>query len=116
MRSGYLLKDRITDVQVLTDALQRIVAGENVVDGHVVASLLAQRPTPGPTDELSSRELEVLGLMAEGLTDRAIADRLWLSEKTVETHVRHILRKLGLPAGVAYNRRVRAVLIFLDRA
>ena len=63
-----------------------------------------------------ARELEVLGLMAEGLTDRAIAERLWLSEKTVETHVRHILSKLDLPAGAPYNRRVQAVLIYLDRA
>lgn len=116
LRSGYLPKDRITDVDVLTDALQRIIAGENVVDSRLVASVLEQHPTPGPTDELSSRELEVLGLMAEGLTHRAIAKRLWLSEKTVETHVRHILRKLGLPAGVAYNRRVQAVLISLERA
>lgn len=114
--SGYLLKDRVTDAEVLIDALERIVAGENVVDSQLIASLLEQRSVSGPTDELSSRELEVLGLMAEGLTDRAIAERLWLSEKTVETHVRHILSKLDLPAGAPYNRRVQAVLIYLDRA
>jgi DNA-binding NarL/FixJ family response regulator len=62
---------------------------------------------------LTERELEVLGLMAEGLTDRGIAERLWLTPRTVETHVRHILRKLGIPADMAVNRRVHAVLVYL---
>ena len=91
-------------------ALERIVAGEVVVDRELVDQLLARRREPGPLDELTEREREVLGLMAEGLTDRGIADRLWLTPNTVETHVRHILRKLDLPAGAAYNRRVHAVL------
>ena len=66
-----------------------------------------------PLDELTAREREVLALVAEGLTDRGIAERLWLTPKTVETHVRHILRKLDLPAGAANNRRVHAVLAYL---
>ena len=81
-----------------------------MVDAELVAQLLARRREHDPLAELTPREREMLGLMAEGLTDRGIAERLWLTPKTVETHVRHILRKLDLPQGAAYNRRVRAVL------
>ena len=80
---------------------------------QLVAALLGRRREPGPLDELTEREREVLGLMAEGLTDRGIAERLWVTPKTVETHVRHILRKLDLPEGTAHNRRVHAVLAYL---
>ena len=107
---GYLLKDRVTDAAELVSALERVAAGETVVDRELVEQLLARRREPGPLDELTDREREVLRLMAEGLTDRGIAERLWVTPKTVETHVRHILRKLDLPTGAANNRRVQAVL------
>ncbi len=109
-RCGYLLKDRVTNTEELVGALERLAAGEVVVDRELVASLLSRRRETGPLDELTDREREVLRLMAEGLTDRGIADRLWVTPRTVETHVRHILRKLDLPTGTAHNRRVHAVL------
>jgi DNA-binding NarL/FixJ family response regulator len=107
---GYLLKDRVTNAQELVEALERIAAGEVVVDRDLVAQLLARRRGPDRLEELTGREREVLKLMAEGLTDRGIAERLWVTPKTVETHVRHILQKLNLPSGTAHNRRVHAVL------
>ncbi len=106
---GYLLKDRVMDAAQLVAALERVVAGEVVVDPALIEPLVARRPL----GDLTAREREVLALMAEGLTDRGIAERLWLTPKTVETHVRHILRKLALPAGTANNRRVHAVLTYL---
>ena len=109
-RCGYLLKDRVTNAAELVGALERIAAGEVVVDQELVAQLLARRREPDPLEELTEREREVLRLMAEGLTDRGIAERLWVTPKTVETHVRHILQKLNLPSGAAHNRRVHAVL------
>jgi DNA-binding NarL/FixJ family response regulator len=109
-RCGYLLKDRVTNAAALVDALERVAAGEVVVDRELVEHLLARRRRPDPIEELTEREREVLRLMAEGLTDRGIAERLWVSPKTVETHVRHILGKLDLPSGTAHNRRVQAVL------
>ena len=109
-RCGYLLNDRVTNTEELVGALERLAAGEVVVDRELVASLLSRRRETGPLDELTDREREVLRLMAEGLTDRGIADRLWVTPRTVETHVRHILRKLDLPTGTAHNRRVHAVL------
>ena len=90
--------------------MPRVTAGETVVDPELVAQLLERRRERDPLADLTPREREILGLMAEGLTDRGIAERLWLTPKTVETHVRHILRKLDLPQGAAYNRRVQAVL------
>ena len=110
-RCGYLLKDRVTRVGELTDALRRVAAGEIVVDPELVERLMARAGSPVGT--LTPREREVLALMAEGLTDRGIAERLWLTPKTVETHVVHIFRKLHLPEGASYNRRVHAVLAFL---
>jgi serine/threonine-protein kinase len=110
---GYLLKDRVTSASDVVDALRRVTAGEIVVDSELVDALLRRPRAHDPLDELSEREREVLALMAEGLTDRGIAERLWLSTATVETHVRHILRKLSLPAGTANNRRVQAVLTYL---
>ena len=107
---GYLLKDRVTDAAELVAALERVAAGETVVDPELVSQLLARRREPDPLGDLTGREREVLRLMAEGLTDRGIAERLWVTPKTVETHVRHILRKLDLPSGTAHNRRVQAVL------
>jgi len=110
---GYLLKDRVLDARELVSALERIHAGETVVDRELVDALLARRRETSPLEELTEREGEVLALMAEGLTDRGIAERLWVTPATVETHIRHILRKLHLPAGAAHNRRVHAVLTYL---
>lgn len=111
--SGYLLKDRIVDAGELVSAIDRVAQGETVVDAELVSSLLGRRRSDGLLEELTDREREVLELMAEGLTDRGIAERLWVTPKTVETHVRHIIRKLDLPVGFAYNRRVHAVLAYL---
>jgi DNA-binding NarL/FixJ family response regulator len=112
---GYLLKERITDANQLVEALERLHRGETVVDRQLVEELLRRRRSNNPLDNLTERELSVLRLMAEGLTDRGIAEQLWLSPKTVETHVRHILRKLGLPEHHTRNRRVEAVLTYLSR-
>ena len=112
-RCGYLLKDRILDARELVSAVQRVDEGEVVVDPGLVDELLRRRREESALDDLTEREREVLGLMAEGLTDRGIAERLWLTPRTVETHVRHILQKLGIPADTAVNRRVHAVLVYL---
>jgi DNA-binding NarL/FixJ family response regulator len=110
---GYLLKDRIADVATLADALKRVSAGETVVDPDLVGELLQAPRREDPLDTLTAREREVLALVAEGRTDRGIAEALWLSPKTVETHVRTIFRKLDLPSAPTENRRVHAVLTFL---
>lgn len=112
-RSGYLLKDRITDLATLLEAIERVARGETVVDPELVELLLHRPATQSRLSELSERERTVLTLLAEGLSDRAIAARLWLTQKTVETHVRHILAKLALPPDSDHNRRVLAVLTFL---
>jgi DNA-binding NarL/FixJ family response regulator len=114
-RVGYLLKDRIADVSALADALRRVRAGETVVDPDLVGELLGAPRRENPLTELTAREREVLALVAEGRTDRGIAEALWLSPKTVETHVRTIFRKLDLPSAPTQNRRVHAVLAFLHR-
>jgi DNA-binding NarL/FixJ family response regulator len=110
---GYLLKDRILDVHQLTDAIKRVVAGGVVVDPALVDQLLERRRHADRLDELTSREREVLALMAQGLTDRGIAKRLYVTPKTVETHTRHIFRKLNLPETALDNKRVHAVLTYL---
>ena len=112
-RSGYLLKDRITELTTLLEAIERVARGETVVDPELVDLLLHRPATESRLAELSDRERTVLALLAEGLSDRAIAARLWLTQKTVETHVRHILAKLALPPDSDHNRRVLAVLTFL---
>jgi DNA-binding NarL/FixJ family response regulator len=112
-RVGYLLKDRILDIDQLTGAIARVVAGGVVVDPALVSQLLDRRRRVDPLDELTSREREVLGLMAEGLTDRGIAQRLYVTPKTVETHTRHIFRKLSIPESALDNKRVHAVLTYL---
>jgi DNA-binding NarL/FixJ family response regulator len=111
-RAGYLLKDRVSDVAVLADALRRIADGECVIDPTIVSRLVARRRA-GPLQELSQREREVLALMAEGHSNDGIGDRLFLSPRTVETHIRQIFLKLGLRETPAYHRRVVAVLTFL---
>jgi DNA-binding NarL/FixJ family response regulator len=111
--TGYLLKERVLDVNDLIGALERVAAGETVVDPALVSQLLGRAREDNPLDRLTTREREVLSLMAEGLTDRGIAERLYLTPNTVETHVRHVIAKLDLPATPADNRRVRAVLAYL---
>ena len=110
---GYLLKERVSDVAVLVDALRRVGDGECVVDPTIVSRLL-RRPRPrGPLDHLTDREREVLMLMAEGHSNQGISDGLTLSPRTVERHIAHIFDKLGLAESEAYHRRVLAVLAFL---
>jgi DNA-binding NarL/FixJ family response regulator len=111
---GYLLKSRVTDVSDFLDTLTRIAKGASVVDPAVVAELLSTRRRNDPLAALSSRELEVLALMAEGRSNGGIARRLWVTEGTVEKHVRSILAKLDLPATGDDHRRVRAVITFLE--
>ncbi len=110
---GYLLKDRVSQVAVLVDAVERVVAGECVVDPSIVARLAGRSGLAEPLSVLTSREREVLALMAEGRTNAAIGQRLFLSEKTVEGNVRRIFDKLGLSDTQDDNRRVLAVLAFL---
>jgi DNA-binding NarL/FixJ family response regulator len=107
---GYLLKDRVLEVDDFLDAARRVAGGGSALDPQVVATLIGGPRAAGALDELSPREREVLGLMAEGRTNAGIARRLWLTEKTVETHVRTILMKLGLPVNDDDHRRVLAVL------
>lgn len=110
---GYLLKERILDSAQLTDAIRRVAAGGIVVDPALVNGLLERRRRTDPLEELTIREREVLALMAEGLTDRGIAERLFVTPKTVETHARHIFQKLSLPGSALENKRVHAVLTYL---
>jgi DNA-binding NarL/FixJ family response regulator len=112
-RVGYLLKERVFDGAVLVDALRRITDGETVVDPTIVARLVRKPRKAGPLDRLSEREREVLGLIAEGLSNQAIAGELSVAERTVETHVSHVFTKLELVEDVAAHRRVQAVLAFL---
>ena len=110
---GYLLKDRIMDVDDFVDAIHRVAAGGTALDPQVVSQLLAGRKA-GPLDELSPRELEVLTLMAEGRSNAGIADQLVVTVGAVEKHVARIFTKLGLPTADADNRRVLAVLAYLN--
>jgi DNA-binding NarL/FixJ family response regulator len=112
-RLGYLLKDRIVDVPTLAAALVRLVNGECVIEPTLVDELVNAQLVDDPLAELTAREREVLALMAQGRTDRGIRDALYLSQKTVESHVRSIFRKLDLPSAPTDNRRVHAVLTFL---
>jgi DNA-binding NarL/FixJ family response regulator len=112
-RCGYLLKDRVLDAGQLADAVRRIGEGGVVVDPELVARLVGRSRPSSPLDELTAREREVLALMAEGLTDRGIGERLFVAPKTVETHIRHIFAKLSLPAAPTENKRVHAVITYL---
>ncbi|HEX6674238.1 MAG TPA: response regulator transcription factor [Actinomycetes bacterium] len=111
---GYLLKRRVTDVDEFVDTLQRIARGGSVVDPALVAELVGARRRDDPLAALSAREREVLALMAEGRSNAGIARRLWVTEGTVEKHVRSILAKLGLPEDEEDHRRVLAVVTFLE--
>jgi DNA-binding NarL/FixJ family response regulator len=112
-RIGYLLKDRVFDVATVVDALRRIMEGETVIDPTIVSRLVGRRRREDPLAELTPREREVLGLVAEGMSNGAIARRLSLTERTVEAHVTQIFQKLGLLESPDQHRRVLAVLTFL---
>jgi DNA-binding NarL/FixJ family response regulator len=111
---GYLLKSRVTDVAEFIETVERITAGASVVDPSLVQELVRARKRRDPLDVLSPREREVLALMAEGASNAGIARRIFVTEGTVEKHVRSILTKLDLPESDAEHRRVLAVLRFLD--
>jgi DNA-binding NarL/FixJ family response regulator len=113
-RTGYLLKSRITDVTEFIDTVGRITAGASVVDPSLVQELVRARRRRDPLDVLSPREREVLELMAEGASNSGIARRIFVTEGTVEKHVRSILTKLDLPESETEHRRVLAVLRFLE--
>lgn len=110
---GYLLKQRVTDRTQLVDALHRVSAGEPVLDPLIVAQLFGRRRQPDPLAELTEREHEVLAQMAEGRSNQAISDRLHLSPKTVETHIRNVFLKLNIHPEADDHRRVLAVLTYL---
>lgn len=110
---GYLLKDRVTRIPDLAEAVRRVAAGGSVIDPEVVARLLGRQREHTPLDELTTREREILALMAEGLSNNGIADRLVLDPKTIEGHVTRIFAKLGLEPTHADHRRVLAVLSYL---
>ena len=112
-RVGYLLKDRVFDIATVVDAVRRIADGETVIDPTIVARLVGRRRRDDPLERLSDREREVLGLIAEGLSNRAIAARLTVTERTVEAHTTQIFQKLDLPESSQQHRRVLAVLAFL---
>jgi DNA-binding NarL/FixJ family response regulator len=115
-RVGYLLKERIFDIAILVDALRRIGDGETVIDPTIVARILGRKRRSDPLDELTGREREVLSLVAEGLSNKALAARLFVTERTVEAHIKQIFLKLGLDAGPGSHRRVLAVLEYLRAA
>jgi DNA-binding NarL/FixJ family response regulator len=112
-RVGYLLKERVFDIATVVDALRRIDAGETVIDPSIVSRLFGRRRRVDPLGELTEREREVLGLIAEGLSNSAIATRIFVTERTVEAHVTQIFQKLELPQSADQHRRVLAVLAFL---
>jgi DNA-binding NarL/FixJ family response regulator len=111
---GYMLKDRVSDLETLADGVRRVAAGGSVLDPSVVGQLVGRPRRDDPLEELTEREREVLGLMAEGRTNRAIAEQLVITEHTVEKHVTSVMGKLRIPASADDHRRVLAVLTFLD--
>lgn len=113
---GYLLKDRVFDIAVLVDALRRITERESVIDPSIVKRLLERKNAPGSLAALPQREREVLGLVAEGLSNRAIAERLFITERTVEAHITRVFTRLGIVEDPTVHRRVLATLAYLRRA
>jgi DNA-binding NarL/FixJ family response regulator len=113
---GYLLKDRVADIDRFVDGVRRVAEGGSVLDPEVVSQMLGRRRPDGPLDTLTPREREVLEIMAEGQTNRAIAEQLGVTERAVERHVTAIFEKLGLSAGDGGHRRVLAVLAYLRDA
>jgi DNA-binding NarL/FixJ family response regulator len=111
---GYLLKDRVGDVSQFVDSVRRVAAGGSAMDPEVVAELLTRRSRDQPLQALTAREREVLGLMAEGRSNAAVAGRLFITEKAVGKHTNNIFTKLGLPPSADDNRRVLAVLAYLS--
>jgi DNA-binding NarL/FixJ family response regulator len=111
---GYLLKDRVSNVSQFVDAVRRVAGGGTVMDPEVVSQLLARHAGDEPLAELTAREREVLALMAEGRSNAAIAGRLFVTEKGVSKHINGIFNKLGLPPSDDDNRRVLAVLAYLN--
>jgi DNA-binding NarL/FixJ family response regulator len=111
---GYLLKDHVADLDQLSEAVRRVAAGGLVIDPSVVAQLVGRRRVHDPLEDLTDRERDVLSLMAQGRSNRAVGQALFLSEKTVEAHIRSIFTKLDLAATSDDNRRVRAVLAYLS--
>jgi len=114
-RIGYLLKERVGRVEQLLDAVQRVVAGECVIDRAIIDDLIARSEHVDPIEQLTPREREILALMAEGRSNQGICRALWLSPKTVETHIRGAFAKLGIREAPEDNRRVLAVLAYLHR-
>jgi DNA-binding NarL/FixJ family response regulator len=114
-RFGYLLKDRVLDVDDFLDALRRVAAGGSALDPEVVGRLIGSHRGGDPLATLTAREREVLAAMAEGRTNMGIARRLWLTERTVETHIGSIMAKLGRAADDESHRRVQAVLVYLGQ-
>jgi DNA-binding NarL/FixJ family response regulator len=112
---GYLLKDRVADVEEFRSAVKRVADGGSALDPTVVSQLVGRRRRDDPVDDLTPREREVLELMAEGRSNQAIAERLFITMRAVEKHVTSIFSKLGLPATSEDHRRVLAVLAFLRR-
>ncbi|MCC6420712.1 MAG: response regulator transcription factor, partial [Gemmataceae bacterium] len=111
--TGYLLKDRIANTDDFVDAVRRVARGGSVIDQAVIADLVRDRGRADPLRDLTAREREVLALMAEGRSNQAIASRLFVTEKTVDTHIASIFSKLGLEPAADDHRRVLAVLTFL---
>jgi DNA-binding NarL/FixJ family response regulator len=112
---GYLLKDRVAEVERLREAVERVAAGGSVLDPEIVAQMVGRHRDEDPLETLTGREREVLGLMAEGRTNRAIAGELYASERAIERHITSIFTKLGLPTTEQDHRRVLAVLAYLRR-
>lgn len=112
---GYLLKDRVTEFDGFLDALRRVADGGSAIDPEVVTRLVRRPRNDGTIDRLTDREREVLSLMAEGHSNAAIGDRLFVNQRTAETHVSNILTKLDLPPDAGTDRRVRAVIMWLQQ-